>query len=208
MNGGELTARLTAVTTTLEDGAEEFRRLDAAVGDGDLGITVAAGAAAVRAAVAELSAEVTVADVLRLAGREIARANPSTMSALLAGGLLKAAKEVGEDPIDLAGAVRAGRAVFDSIATRGKSALGDKTILDAMGPSLDALEQAAAGSSSTLDALDAAIEAATRGIEETTPLVSRKGRARWVGERSQGEPDPGAVLYLRFLEAWRDATTS
>lgn len=205
MNGRELTVLLAPVTTTLEDGADEFRRLDAAVGDGDLGITVAAGAAAVRSAATDLPADVAVADVLRSAAKEIARANPSTMSALLAGGFLQAAKEVGDDPVDLAGAVRAGRAIFDSIATKGKSALGDKTILDAIGPSLDALEQVGARSASTSDALEAAIEAASRGIEETTPLASKKGRAKWVGERGQGQADPGAVFYLRFLEAWRDA---
>ncbi|MCC5949713.1 MAG: DAK2 domain-containing protein [Nitriliruptoraceae bacterium] len=171
----------------------------------DRGDPGAAGAAAVRDAATDLPDDTTVADVLRTAAREIARANPSTMSALLAGGLLKAAKEVGEDPVDLAGAVRAGRALFDSIAAKGKSALGDKTILDALGPSLDALEAAATRDASTTDALDDAIAAASAGIEQTTALAGRKGRARWVGERGQGHPDPGAVLYLRFLEVWRDA---
>ena len=45
------------------------------------------------------------------------------------------------------------------------------------------------------------ISAARKGIDETTPSVSRRGRAAWLGERGQGHPDPGAVAYLRFLEA-------
>jgi phosphoenolpyruvate---glycerone phosphotransferase subunit DhaL len=208
MNGPELRTLLASVTTTLEDGADEFRRLDAAVGDGDLGVTVAAGASAVRAMLAEADADLAVADLLRSAAKEIAKANPSTMSALLAGGLLRAAKEVGDDPVDLAGGVRAGRAVFDSISTKGKSSLGDKTILDAIGPSLDALEDAVARELPTPEALEAAIDGARAGVEETAPLASKKGRARWVGERGHGQPDPGAVLYLRFLEAWRNALTN
>lgn len=205
MNGQQLQIQLVAVTTRLEEGADEFRKLDAAVGDGDLGVTVAAGASAVRDMLGDAPDDAAVADVMRSAAKEIARANPSTMSALLAGGLLRAAKEIGDDPVDLAGGVRAGRAVFESIAAKGKSSLGDKTILDAIGPSLDALEDAVERDLITSDALDAAIEAARNGVDETTPLASKKGRARWVGERSQGEPDPGAVLYLRFLEAWRHA---
>lgn len=208
MNGAQLRTVLASVTTTLEDGADEFRRLDAAVGDGDLGVTVAAGASAVRGTLDDVEDDIAVADVLRMAAKEIAKANPSTMSALLAGGLLRAAKEVGADPVDLAGGVRAGRAVFDSIAMKGKSSLGDKTILDAIGPSLDALEDAVERELATANALDVAIEGARTGVEETTPLASKKGRARWVGERAQGEPDPGAVLYLRFLEAWRAALSN
>lgn len=209
MNGAQLRTVLASVTTALEDGADEFRRLDAAVGDGDLGVTVAAGASAVRSRLDEVEEDdIAVAEVLRTAAKEIARANPSTMSALVAGGLLRAAKEVGDDPVDLAGGVRAGRAVFDSIATKGKSSLGDKTILDAIGPSLDALEDAVERELTTPDALDAAIGGARTGVEETTPLASKKGRARWVGERAKGEPDPGAVLYLRFLEAWRAALSN
>lgn len=204
MNGSQLRDRLDVVLATLGDGADEFRRLDAAVGDGDLGVTVRQGAAAVREALADMNPDATVADVLTTVARAFSKANPSTMSALTAGGLLKAAKIVGDDPVGLDGAVRAGRAFFDSVSTRGKSALGDKTMLDAIGPSVDALAEhaerdAAAG------ALDAAIAAAQDGVDDTTGLASRKGRARWVGERAQGHPDPGAVLYLRFLQAWRDA---
>lgn len=205
MTGQELRQLLDAVVASLGEQADEFRRLDAAVGDGDLGVTVRQGAAAVRQALKDVDGDrISVADVMKASARAFSRANPSTMSALTAGGLLKAAKAVGDDPVDVTGAISAGRAFFDSIAARGKSARGDKTILDAIGPSIDALaEHADQGG-----ALDAAIAAAQRGVDETTPLSSKKGRARWVGERSQGNPDPGAVLYLRFLEAWRDATAS
>lgn len=205
MTGGELRAVLDAVMTSLGEQADEFRALDAAVGDGDLGVTVRQGSRAVREALQDLDDdEPSVALVMMTAARAFSQANPSTISALTAGGLLKAAKAVGDDPVDVAGAVAAGRAFFDSVATRGKSARGDKTILDSVGPSIDALE--AHGHDAA--ALDAAIAAAESGVEETTPLTSKKGRARWVGDRSQGHADPGAVLYVRFLQAWRDVVTA
>lgn len=203
MTGRELTELLDQVLATLAEGKDEFRELDAAVGDGDLGVTVKQGADAVREALHDLPDDASVADVMRTAAKAFSQANPSTMSALTAGGLLKAAKEVGDDPVGLDGAVAAGRAFFDSVAQRGKSERGDKTMLDAVGPSVDALADHAERGEAQ-DALDAAIAAAQRGVEETTQLSSRKGRARWVGERSRGHPDPGAVLYVRFLEAWRD----
>ena len=87
-----------------------------------------------------------------------------------------------------------------AIAKRGKAELGDKTMLDALVPSVAALE---AGSSD--EALEAMIAAARKGIDDTTGLVSRKGRAAWLGERTIGHPDPGATAYLRFLEALQQA---
>ena len=209
MTGSELRELLHAVLASLGEQADEFRKLDAAVGDGDLGVTVRQGAAAVRQALDDLGdGGTTVADVIMASARAFSQANPSTMSALTAGGLIKAAKAIGDDPVNLEQAVAAGRAFYDSVAARGKSSRGDKTMLDAIGPSVDALAATNTRGGSGAEGLDAAIAAAERGIEETTPLNSKKGRARWVGERSQGHPDPGAVLFLRFLEAWRDATSA
>ena len=86
-----------------------------------------------------------------------------------------------------------------TIATRGKSAVGDKTVLDALVPSLDAAETALADGGS--GALPAAVTAARDGVEASANLVSRRGRAAWVGERGQGSRDGGAVAWLRLLEA-------
>ena len=93
---------------------------------------------------------------------------------------------------------RAARAAADTIAARGKSAVGDKTLLDALVPSLDAAEAAVAGGAA---ALAAATAAARNGVAETAGLVSQRGRAAWIGERGRGHPDAGATVYLRFLEA-------
>lgn len=199
MTGPELATLLDAALVLLADARDELRALDAATGDGDLGFTVEKSVAAVRARLAELSPETSPADLLKQVATTVAAANPSSLSALVAGGLLRAASTVRDaDQLGRAEAANIVRAVADSIAERGKSAVGDKTILDAISPSGDALD---AGDADAAGALRAMIEAAKTGIAATTPLASTKGRASWVGERGAGSPDAGATAYLRLLEA-------
>jgi dihydroxyacetone kinase-like protein len=193
VNGGELTVLLDESLAKLAGSAEELRELDAALGDGDLGITVGKGCAAVRAKLAELT-EPSPAEVLRAAGAAFASGNPSTLAALVGVGLLAAAKTVsGVDDLSAGDALRIGQAAAENIALRGKAEPGDKTILDALLASLDALEQTSS--------LDAMIVAARTAVDETAGRQSQRGRAAWLGERSIGNPDPGATAYLRFLQS-------
>jgi len=206
MNGDELRTVLQHALGLLESAREELRELDAAIGDGDLGITVAGGAAAVRVELETATGPMTPADVLRTVAKRFAATNPSTMSALVASGLLAAAKAGGDaTELDRAAAVMLTQTAADRIAERGGANLGDKTILDALVPSLDALRDAPADAR---EALDRMTEAAREGVESTTALQSQRGRAAWVGERSIGHPDGGATAYLRFLESLRAAWPS
>ncbi|HVA86508.1 MAG TPA: DAK2 domain-containing protein [Candidatus Saccharimonadales bacterium] len=211
MNGSHLGRLLDAALERLAASAEELRDLDAALGDGDLGITIAGGTAAARTAIAGLPSDATPHDVLLAIAPAVARANPSTFGTLTAFALMAGARSI-PDAADLTreDVVRVGRAAIEAIATRGKSAVGDKTVLDALVPSVDAIdgceaESAAASGGATLAALDLAIEAARRGVDETKGLTSRRGRAAWIGDRGQGTPDAGATAYLRFLEGLRAA---
>lgn len=198
MTGSELVALLDAALGRLAESRDELRELDAALGDGDLGITVSKGCEAVRAKLAGLG-DPSPAEVLRAAGGAFATANPSTFAALTGGGLLAAAKAVADtDALDRDGAVTVARAVAESVKTRGKAELGDKTVLDALVPSVDALEGAGGDDRAALDAM---IDVARRGVEETASAESRRGRASWLQERSAGRPDPGATAYVRFLES-------
>lgn len=200
MNGTEIGGLLDRALGLLAARTDELRDLDAAVGDGDLGITVGKGCEAVRERIASL-AEPTPSLLLRSAGAAAANANPSTMAALIGGAALAAAKALGETTeVGRPEAIAIGRAMADSIGTRGKSAVGDKTILDALVPAIAAL--AAAPEDASTDAiLDAMVAAARDGVESTTALQNQRGRAAWLGERSAGHPDPGAVACLRFLES-------
>jgi dihydroxyacetone kinase-like protein len=196
MTGDDLRRLLIGALPRVAEARDELRDLDAAIGDGDLGVTVGDGALAAAAALADLPVEATPATVLKTVGLTLARANPSTFSALAMGALLAAAKELGDAPaVDRETGLRAARAAAASIAIRGKSAVGDKTVLDALVPSLDAAE------ASPDTPLPAAIAAASDGVERTRGMVSQRGRAAWVGERTAGHADGGATAWVRVLEA-------
>ena len=207
MNGAALVALMDRTLELLAERIDELRDLDAAVGDGDLGITVGKGCEAVRARLQALE-DPTPVRVVKAAGVAAANANPSTMAALVGGGLLAGGKALGDaDSLERAEVLLLAHAIADSIGTRGKSAVGDKTILDAMVPSIDALEASPAGSA-VAAVLGGMIDAARDGVEATTGLQNQRGRAAWLGERSAGHPDPGATAYLRFLEALATAWTA
>ncbi|SAK89082.1 dihydroxyacetone kinase [Caballeronia glebae] len=199
----ELRDILTRALSALPAHADELRDLDAALGDGDLGITVQSGSLAVVKALGALPEEATLNEVMLAAAKAFSTANPSTFAALVGGGLLAAAKAVnGKDAIGRDEVLGIGQAVSARIIERGKSQVGDKTVLDALVPSLDVL---AASQGSAIDTLDAMIAKAREQVSATAPMQSKKGRAAWVQERSIGHADPGATAYVRFLEALRNA---
>jgi phosphoenolpyruvate---glycerone phosphotransferase subunit DhaL len=98
----------------------------------------------------------------------------------------------------LATALRAG---LNGIVARGKAEPGDKTMYDAFAPAVTALETAATVGADKTDALQRALSAAERGRDATTPMVARKGRASYLGERSVGHQDPGATTVALFIAA-------
>jgi dihydroxyacetone kinase-like protein len=105
----------------------------------------------------------------------------------------------------LGAALRAG---LDGIVARGKPEAGDKTMFDAMSPAVDAFDAALAAESSVADAARAASDAAAAGRDATLPLVARKGRASYLGERSAGHLDPGAASTAILFETLADTIAS
>jgi dihydroxyacetone kinase-like protein len=104
------------------------------------------------------------------------------------------------DPAAFAAALRAG---VDGVVARGKAEAGDKTMYDALAPAVDALDAALAGEDTT-GVLDAAAGAAAQGRDATTPMLARKGRASYLGERSVGHQDPGATSSALLIQAAAD----
>lgn len=195
----ELVPWIAAACRRTAEARDELTSLDAAAGDGDLGVTVASGAMAVADALEGLPAGSTADKFFAAAGAAFARGNPSSFAALGGAGLLAAAREVdGVSALDRKNAVEALDAAADRIAARGRAAVGERTVLDALVPSSQALRDAPAGLSQGLAAM---VEAAREGAESTKSMTPIRGRAAWVGERARGVPDGGAVAYLRFLEA-------
>ncbi len=92
-------------------------------------------------------------------------------------------------------------AARDGVVARGKAEVGDKTMIDAWTPAVDAARGAADGGADPVATLTAAADAAATGAESTDPLVARKGRASYLGERAVGHRDPGAVSTTLLLRA-------
>src|SRR5271165_7065534 len=182
----------------------EFQALDAALGDGDLGVTVKMGFEAVRE-VCQKSDQTQTSDIGSLfsaAGKAFMNANASTMGALMGTAWLQAGKSASlKTTLTLEDAVLMCRAAANGIQRRGKAQVGDKTILDAIFPACDALAVAAKDGKSCAEAFTLAAEAAERAFADTAPLQSRVSRASWLQERSKGLPDPGAALCAQLFRS-------
>jgi dihydroxyacetone kinase-like protein len=191
------------IAAKLEAANEAITALDAQMGDGDLGVTCRLGMRAV------LEAIPTVTDpgldaVLLKAGMAYNAAGASTFGALVATGAMRAAKyakDQGLEAWDLPAIIAGLRAAAAGIEQRGKAQRGDKTLLDALWPAIEALEAAAQAGKSLPEALAAAAQAASAGAEATRPLKSKFGRAAWLQDKTVGIQDPGATVVATVLAA-------
>jgi len=105
------------------------------------------------------------------------------------------------DALDPAAFAKALRAGLDGVVARGKAEAGDKTMFDALAPACDALDEALAAGAGLGAALEQATAAAEAGRDATTPMLARKGRASYLGERSVGHQDPGATSAAMLIAA-------
>lgn len=182
--------------------ADELGNLDAALGDGDLGVTVSLGAESIINSLASLSRDATPSEIIQVCAKSFAEANPSTLAALVAGALLAGAQIwVGKTEITVSDVAVFTSAAGDSIAKRGRSKIGDKTILDAVLPAAKAF----ADTTNPDYALNAAIAAAEKAVVETTSMQSSRGRASWLQHRSIGLQDPGATAFWYLLRSWQQS---
>ena len=115
---------------------------------------------------------------------------------------LRAATSVGDaESFDGAAVATALTAARDGVVARGKAESGDKTMVDALTPAVNAAKESAGGGGTVAEVLSAAADAATAGAVATIPLQARKGRASYLGERSIGHQDPGATSTGYLLQA-------
>jgi phosphoenolpyruvate---glycerone phosphotransferase subunit DhaL len=180
----------------------EFQALDAALGDGDLGVTVKMGFEAIREVCQRSDQTSDIGSLLRDAGKAFMNANASTMGTLMGTAWLRAGKVAAlRTTLTLEDAVTMCRAAAEGIQQRGKAQLGDKTFLDAIIPACEALAIAAQDGKSCAEAFALAAQAAEKAVADTTPLQSRVSRASWLQERSKGLPDPGASLCAQLFRS-------
>ncbi|MEV5439359.1 dihydroxyacetone kinase subunit DhaL [Streptomyces sp. NPDC052682] len=186
---------MTATAASVDREAERLTALDSPIGDADHGSNLQRGFTAVRAAL-EKEGPATPGAVLTLAGRQLISTVGGASGPLYGTLLRRTGKALGDAPEvseeQFAEALRTG---VDAVRTLGGAAPGDKTMIDALVPAVDALG----------DSFAAARAAAEQGAEATTPLLARKGRASYLGERSIGHQDPGATSAALLVAALVEA---
>jgi dihydroxyacetone kinase-like protein len=197
---------MNAVADALIAGKDELTALDAALGDGDLGRTVERGFKAIKD---DLSAhdphETDLGKLYFKLGKTFSNAAASSFGALFGTALMKGGMALkGKSEMQAADLADAMQAALDALMERGKAKVGDKTMLDAIHPAIQAiraLHTPDAPPPSIAAALRAAADAALAGAEQTKTMQSQIGRASWQGERSIGQLDGGARAIALMLDA-------
>jgi dihydroxyacetone kinase-like protein len=199
---------LTLATERLEAATADLTALDAAIGDGDHGTNLQRGFRAVRDRVLA-NPPATLTEVLKATGMTLLSTVGGAAGPLYGTFFLRLATATAAEPaldgIQLAAVLRAG---VDGVRQRGKAELGDKTMVDALLPALDAADAAVARGETARVVLASAASAAEDGAVTTTRLVARKGRASYLGERSAGHQDPGATSSAILLRSLADAVAT
>lgn len=198
---------LTLSAQAMAEHRVELIELDRPIGDSDHGENMDRGFKAVMDKVAEAPPE-TPGAALKLTAMTLMSKVGGAAGPLYGTAFLRAATALGDtsdvDAATLAAALQAAR---DGIVARGKAEPGDKTMVDAWTPAIEAAAAAAAaGDGDVRKVLLAAAEAAEAGAVSTDPMLARKGRASYLGERSIGHRDPGAVSSALILRAAAGAT--
>ena len=186
----------------------ELITLDRDIGDGDHGENLDRGFSAVLPKLDDLAGDATPADALKLVATTLISTVGGAAGPLYGTAYLKAAGAItGQAELDGAAIVALLTAARDGVVLRGKAAPGDKTMVDAWTPAVDAASAAQSHGSDEAGILDAAATAAEDGARATEPLVAHKGRASYLGERAIGHRDPGAQSSALLLRAAADAAT-
>ncbi len=191
---------LQAVAVVLEQNKDYLTELDAAIGDADHGINMNRGFQKVVSQLPSV-ADKDIGSILKTVSMTLISSVGGASGPLYGTLFLRASTAVAgklelsdEDLIALL------QAAVDGIIQRGKANLGDKTMLDALSPASDAFKQAVANNASTQEALQQAVAAAEEGMKNTIPVVAKKGRASYLGDRSSGHQDPGATSAYLILK--------
>ena len=193
-------AWIRAAAATVALTKDRLTELDSAIGDGDHGVNMDRGFQAVLARLPAVT-DADIGTIFKTVGMTLVSTVGGAAGPLYGTFFLQAAAATaGKVELELSDWVAALQAGVHGVIMRGKASPGDKTMADALVPALEALRAAAADGASVSAALLRSAEAAERGMRATIPLVARKGRASYLGERSAGHQDPGATSSHLLLE--------
>jgi len=197
----EALAWVNACGAVIAENSSYLTQLDAAIGDADHGANMDRGFKAVLKKMPEVG-DKDIGTIFKTVGMTLVSTVGGAGGPLYGTFFLQAGmKTAGKMELSLADWAEALEAALNGVIMRGKAEPGDKTMVDALTPAVNALKQALEENQPINKALAMSAEAAKKGMEATTPLVARKGRASYLGERSAGHQDPGATSSFMILNA-------
>ena len=191
---------ITEMAATMEENRRYLTKLDSEIGDGDHGNNMNRG---FQTALERLEGvdPATPADVLKAVAMALISKVGGAAGPLYGTAFLEASKALaGMDEVSAEDAAEALEAALGGVKKRGKAEVGDKTIVDALAPAVEAAKEAAGGGS-VAGVFRSAAGAAKEGAESTVPLTARRGRASYLGARAAGHQDPGATSTYMLLDA-------
>jgi dihydroxyacetone kinase-like protein len=199
-------AWMTQVAESVKDQRDYLTQLDAAIGDGDHGVNMDRGFDAVGKALAGQDGSVPPGKLLTLAGKTLVSTVGGASGPLWGTAFRRAGRALGDaEEFDGQDLLRALRAALEGVVELGAAQPGDKTMVDALGPAIDALAAGLEDGDSLVGALARGAAAAEEGARATVPLQARKGRASYLGARSIGHQDPGATSASLVMAALQRA---
>ena len=191
---------MSTVTQTILDNETYFGDLDAVVGDGDFGYSLARGFEILRDEWDTLDRSDPGTFLIKIAGTVSARIG-GTSGPIWGTAIIRAGAQLrGKDEFDHEDVVRALRASVEGIKARGKAELGEKTLMDSLVPAIDTLEAEAGAGKTPAEVVRAMATTAREAAENTKSMQARRGRASYTGERSIGSVDAGAMAIAVLLE--------
>ncbi len=195
---------LESTAAVLEENKEYLTQLDAAIGDADHGINMDRGFKKVMSQLPSV-VDKDIGSILKTAGMALISSVGGAGGPLYGTLFMRAGMAVdGKYELTSEDVAALLQAAVDGVVQRGKAQLGDKTMVDALAPAAEAFKQAIETGSDVVEALQRAVAAAEQGMKDTIPMLAKKGRASYLGERSIGHQDPGATSSYLILKALLD----
>jgi dihydroxyacetone kinase-like protein len=203
LTASDLHAWIRAFADRVAEERAHLTKLDSAIGDGDHGQNLNRG---LSHAVDQIDEDASMSDTMRAVAMALISKTGGASGPLYGTLFMDAGKTATQhDELDTPEVAALFRAGLDGVQRRGKAEPNDKTMVDALLPAVEALEDAAENGTPLPEAIQQAAQAAKDGMEATIPLEARKGRASYLGERSKGHQDPGATSTYYLLQAAADA---
>jgi phosphoenolpyruvate---glycerone phosphotransferase subunit DhaL len=199
---GEAVAWINHYADVIAEQRAYLTQLDTAIGDADHGTNMDRGMRAAVERVSAIEGDDDIGGAFKAVGMALVSKVGGAAGPLYGTLFLQMGNATaGASELDLAGWSDALAAGLKGVETRGKAEPGDKTMVDALMPAVEALQRAQNDGAELSAALEQSAEAAQKGMEDTVPLVARKGRASYLGERSAGHQDPGATSSYLLVQA-------